>query len=239
MEIAQLLFILLAFVASLVSAVFGIGTALLVLAIGSHILPVKETIALATVLFSASTIAKTIVFGKHIDWRVAGLMALASLPFAFAGASLMVYMPTDMLKRSLGAMILLYVILSRFKHIPALKIGTAGLLVGSASYGFVSGLLGSGNIIKAIIFREMRLSKEAFVGAMAATSVLSNLAKLTAYTQSDLLGKELAVEIVCLITAAVLAVFIGRRILRIMDGSKFDAGLQFILALSAVGLLIS
>ena len=237
MEAAQLLFILLGFFASLVSAIFGFGTALLVLAIGSHILPVKEAIALATALFAASTITKTILFRKHIDWRVAGFMALASLPFAFAGASLMVQMPTEVLKQSLGAMILLYIILSRFKHLPAIKIGTIGLLAGSATYGFVSGLLGSGNIIKAVIFKEMCLSKEAFVGAMAATSVLSNLAKLTAYTQSDLLGKEHAVEIIGLVTAAILAVVIGRRILRAMDGSQFEAGLQIILAVSALGLL--
>lgn len=221
MELAQLLFILLGFFASLVSAVFGFETALLVLAVGSHILLVKETIALATVLFAASTSAKTIVFGKHIDWRMTGFMALAILPFAFAGASLMVHMPTDVLKRSLGAMILLYIIFTRFKPFSALKICTFELLVGSASYGFVSGLLGSGNIIKVIIFREMSISKEAFVGAMAAASVLSNLAKLTAYTQSA------------------LAVFIGRRILQAMDGSHFETGLQITLAVSAAGLLIS
>lgn len=220
------------------SAVFGFGTALLVLAVGSHVLPVKETIALATVLFAASTITKTLVFGKHIDWRVAGFMAVVSLPFAYAGASLMTHMPTELLKRTLGAMILLYIIFTRFKRFPAFKIGTMGLFFGSASYGFISGLLGSGNIIKAVMFREMWISKEAFVGAMAATSVLANLAKLTAYTNSDLLGRELAVEIVGLIAAAVLAVFIGRRLLRAIDASQFEAGLQIVLAVSAVGLLI-
>lgn len=238
MELAQLLFILLGFLASLVSAVFGFGTALLVLAVGSHILPIKEAIVLATVLFAASTITKTLVFGKHIDWRVAGFMASVSLPFAIAGASLMIHMPTDLLKRSLGAMILLYIILTKLKHFPAFKISTMGLFVGSAFYGFISGLLGSGNIIKAVMFRQMRISKEAFVGAMAATSVLANLAKLAAYTESDLLGRELAVEILGLIAAAVLAVFIGRRILRTMDASQFEAGLQVVLAISAVGLLV-
>ena len=73
---------------------------------------------------------------------------------------------------------------------------------------------------------------------MAATSVLSNLAKLTAYTKSDLLGSELAVEIVGLVTAAMLAVFIGRRILRGMDALQFEVGLQVILIISAVGLLM-
>ena len=85
MESAYVAFICLSFAAAVVSAVYGFGTALIVLALGAHILPVKETIALAAVLFSATTITKTIIFGRHIDWKVASIMALASLPFSFAG----------------------------------------------------------------------------------------------------------------------------------------------------------
>ena len=66
-----MLFVLLGCTASIISAVFGFGTALIVLAVGSHIIPVKDAIALGTVLFTASTVLKTVLFGKHIDWRVA------------------------------------------------------------------------------------------------------------------------------------------------------------------------
>lgn len=238
MEIEYLLFVLLGFTASIVSAVFGFGTALIVLAVGSHILPVKEAIALGVVLFTASTVLKSLLFRKHIDWKIAGIMAITSLPFAYLGASLLADIPAEILKRLLGAMILLYLVLSVFKLFPKIKIGTAGLVGGSAAYGFVSGLLGSGNLIKAIIFREMNITKEAFVGAMAATSVLSNVAKITAYTQSGLLHSALAWPIVGLALSAAIAALLGKRILRNISVGNFEVGIQAVLAISAVALLI-
>lgn len=238
MVIEHLLFVLLGFTASIISAIFGFGTALIVLAVGSHILPVKEAIALGVVLFTASTTFKTLLFRKHIDWKIAGTMAITSLPFAYLGASLLADMPAELLKHLLGVMILLYLVLTIFNLFPKIIIGTAGLLGGSAAYGFVSGLLGSGNLIKAIIFREMNITKEAFVGAMAATSVLSNIAKITAYTQSDLLHADHVWPVIGLVFGAVVAAFVGQRILRNMSVGNFEVGMQAVLAISAVALLV-
>ena len=233
-----MLFVILGFAASIVSSLFGFGTALIVLALGPHFLPVKETIALATVLFVASTLTKTVLFAKLVDWRVIAIMALASLPFSYFGASLVADMPAGLLKRLLGAMILVYVFVTTIDRFPKFQIGTPGLIAGSAAYGFVSGLLGSGNLVKAIMFREMRFSKEAFVGSMAATSVLSNIAKLTAYTKAGLLHAGLAAPMVGLVISAVVVAIVGRKLLRKMSASQFETGLKVVLVVSAVGLLI-
>lgn len=233
-----LAFVVLGFGASIISAVFGFGTALVVLAVGSYILPVKEAIALATVLFAASTITKTLLFGKHVDWRVAGTMAFGCLPFAYLGASFLAEVPADILKRLLGLMVLAYLVLTVFKLFPKFKIGTPGLVVGSAAYGFVSGLLGSGNLIKVFIFREMNITKEAFVGAMAATSVLSNVAKLGAYSKIGILSTAMAWPIAGLVVAAISAALIGRLFLQKVSADQFGYGVQLILAACAVGLLV-
>ena len=238
MEIEYSLFVLLGFIASIISGVLGFGTALIVLAIGSHILPVKEAIVLGTVLFAVSTTLKTLLYCKHIDWKLTSIMAIASLPFAYLGASLLSQVPGELLKRLLGLTILLYLILSTLDLFPKLKIGTAGLLVGSAGYGFVSGLLGSGNLIKAIMFREMNLRKEAFVGAMAATSVLSNAAKLSAYSHSDLLSTKQLWPILGLVIGAIVAALMGQRIMRKVSLRHFEIGIQVVLAISALALVI-
>ena len=231
-------FVVLGFVSSIISSVFGFGTALVVLAVGSHLLPIKETIALATVLFAASTLTKTLLFRNHIDWKIAGTMAICSLPFSYLGASLLAVVPADALKRLLGAMVLAYLAMNLFKLRPRFKIGTPGLVAGSAAYGFVSGLLGSGNLIKAIIFREMSITKEAFVGAMAATSVLSNFAKLSAYSQSGILTAEMAWPIAGLIVSAVAVALIGRFLLQKISAIHFGYGIQIVLAVAAIGLVI-
>ena len=116
--------------------------------------------------------------------------------------------------------------------------GTVGLIGGSAAYGFVSGLLGSGNLIKVIIFREMHITKHAFVGTMAATSLLSNTAKLGAYGASDLLSIDLITPIIGLVLGSITAVFIGRRILHDVSAAHFEKGIQVLLAVSAFALLI-
>ena len=103
--------------------------------------------------------------------------------------------------------------------------------------GFISGLLGSGNIIKAILFREMNISKQAFVGAMAATSVLSNVVKLSAYEQANLINMTLLWPMVSLAIVAVFAVLVGRYLLHKVSTEGFEIGIQMVLAVSAIGLL--
>lgn len=165
-------------------------------------------------------------------------MAIASLPFAYLGASLLSEVPAELLKRLLGAMILLYIVLTVLNLVPRFKIGTIGLIGGSAAYGFISGFMGSGNLIKAIIFREMNITKQAFVGAMAATSVLSNATKLCTYFASGLLSANQTAPIVGLVLGAIAAVLIGRKILHVVSSVHFEKGIQVVLAVSAVTLLI-
>lgn len=234
----QIVFILIAFVASFASAIFGFGSALLVLALGSQVLPVKETIVLATVLFTASTITKSALFGRHIDWKTVSIMSFASLPFAYLGARLMAVAPAEVLKPALGSMILIYLGLSLAKRLPSVQIGLPGLFIGSGLYGFVSGFLGSGNVVKVILFREMKISKEAFVGAMAATAVLSNIVKLTTYAQTGLLTSDMAPTAVALVGVAVVVALAGRFVLKKMNAQTFQTGVQVLLGVAAIALFV-
>lgn len=238
MELHYLVFIVFGFFASLISSVFGLGTALVVLSVGAYILPVKEMLALATVLFASSTILKTVLFRQAIEWRIAIILAVASFPFAFIGASLVAEFSSELLRRLLGLMIAVYLLLTQFNLLPPFKLNTPGLVAGSAAYGFVSGLLGSGNIIKAVLFKELNFSKEAFVGAMAATSVLANVAKITAFTDNGLLNSGLAIPILGLIVAGGLAVLSGRLFLMKLSYKQFEIGLRIVLLISALGLML-
>ena len=231
-------FILLGFSASLVSAVFGFGTALIALSLGSYILPVKEAIVLATVLFTFSTISKSVLFAKFIDWKMVAIMSIASLPFALLGALAMGVLPSELLRKLLGLMILIYVVIDTFKVFPKIAATQFWLVIGSAVYGFFSGLLGSGNIVKVALFQQMHLKKEAFVGAMAATSVIANCTKLVTYHSLGMLNQGKFWPSVGLAVAAISAALVGKRFIRHVSISQFDMGIRVILAISAIGLVI-
>ena len=232
-----LLFILLGFTATLISAVFGLGTALVTLSLGAWILPVKEVIALSAVLFVASTLAKSLLYRQIIPWRAAIGISVISLPFAWLGGLCVDAVQADLLRRLLGLMVLASLAMSRFSCGGA-KPGPVTLAFGAGIYGFISGLLGSGNLIKALLFRPMALGQTGFVGMMAATSVLTNVGKLGAYVQVGLLTREQWMIMGGLIAAAVLAVIVGGAVLVRLEARRFELGLQVILVISALLLLL-
>jgi uncharacterized membrane protein YfcA len=238
MELPYLLFVLVAMGAAIFSAVFGIGTALLLLGIGAYILPVRETIVLVTVLLTATTISKTFVFREFINWRLVGMLSICSLPFAYFGASLVSVAPTELLRKAMGVMVLVYVLLEVTNWRPTFKINRVGMFAGSGLYGFLSGVLGSGNVVIIMMLRQMGYEKEALVGAMAGTTILANVVKLTAYTQSGLLTPRHTPVIVALIAVAVIIAFVGRSILKRMSTQAFQRGFIVMLALVGIGLLI-
>lgn len=232
------LFVTLGFIASAVAAVFGFGSAMIMLAFGPYLVGAEQAIALSAVLFGASTLTKSLLFRKHLDWKVVAIMATASVPFAYLGGLMMPLLPNGMLARLLGVMILIYLLISRFDVLPRFRIGTPGLVAGSAAYGLASGLVGSGNIIKVVMFREMNITREAFVGAMAATSVLASFAKITAYWQGNLLNDSMMMLIAALVAVAVSAALLGRSTLRAISSDWFDRGVRLLLLFAAIGLLI-
>lgn len=233
------LFVVLAFASSAVSAVFGLGSALLVIALGSYLLPIKETIALATILFTAGTVMRTVAFRQHIDWQLVVLMTVFSAPFAYLGALALTTAPTTALKVSLGAMCLAYVAMGWSGWKPKLEVNSLVLALGSAAYGFVSGLLGTGNVIKAVVFDHMGLRKEAFVGVMAATSVVANFVKIGSYWQAGLFTSHHVLPGVGLVLTAIAATFLGRLVLKRVAAGHFRTGVLIILAAVSISLIFA
>lgn len=232
------LFVAIALVSSVISAVFGLGTALLLITLGSYILPIRETIALATVMFTAGTLARTLLYRKHIDWRLTMTITAFSVPCASLGALALATAPTDLLKISLGIMALIYVVMALSGWQPNVRVGPVALMFGSAIYGFVSGLLGTGNVIKAVVFDHMGLRKEAFVGLMAATSVVANVAKIGFYASSGLITPTHILPGIGLVGCALVGTFAGRILLKRVAPEHFRVGFLFVLAVVSLGLVL-
>ena len=112
-----------------------------------------------------------------------------------------------------------------------------GLFCGSAAYGFISGILGSGNIIKALVLRGVNYPKEVFVGMMAVTSVLANFVKIIVFSRAGALHAGQKEIIFLLVIGAIIAAFIGRFYLKKISVKQFEVGLNTILGVSAIGLL--
>ncbi|MEM7172271.1 MAG: sulfite exporter TauE/SafE family protein [Pseudomonadota bacterium] len=238
MVLEDLFFILIALISSLVSATFGFGSAFILLGLGAYILPVKDAIALSSVLFFCATLFKSLLFRRHVDWGLAAKITIIALPFAGLGAFWLDRLETAWLTRGLGVMVLLYCLVAWTPWRLRLTIHNGTIAIASALYGFLSGLLGSGGIMKVTLFQSLGLTKEAFVGAMAATAIVTNATKMAVYFEAGLLGQEQLGMALSLVVCAFVTAWAGRRFLTTISAETFRQLVLLLLAVAGMGLLL-
>ncbi|MEH6630221.1 MAG: sulfite exporter TauE/SafE family protein [Halopseudomonas aestusnigri] len=233
-----LAFLAVAFCGSLVSAVFGLGSGFIVLSFGSLLLPLKDCIALTTVLFTASTFTKAYIYRHDINWRLSGIIALGSIPFAWLGAETLATIDPTPLKPLLAGFIIVSVIINQLGL--RLKLPHTILVAVSVSavYGFISGLLSSGNPIKALAMDRMGFEKQAFIGAMAATALGVNITKLWSYSDNQILRLEHLQTGIGLIFIAIISALVGKKLIHHIPDNKYKQGLSVILIISASALIL-
>ncbi|MFD2204195.1 sulfite exporter TauE/SafE family protein [Kiloniella antarctica] len=233
-----LAFLAVAFCGSLVSSVFGLGSGFIVLSLGSLLLPLKDCIALTTILFTASTFTKAYIYRRDINWRLSRIIALGSIPFAWLGAETLAVIDPAPLKPILAGFIIVSVIINQLGLRLTLPHTTTVAISVSAAYGFLSGLLSSGNPIKALAMERMGFEKQAFIGAMAATALGVNITKLLSYSDNQILRPEHLPTGIGLVIIAIFSALFGKRLVTHIPEGRYKQGLSIILILSASALIL-
>ncbi len=235
--IGEIGFILLAMFSSLVSSTVGFGGAMFLIPLSTFFIPIKNAIAISTLFFLADSCVKVIIYRKKIDWKITGWMLLGGLPFLLLGAFLMVVAPELLLRRLLGVVVLVYVINSIFNLTKNVKLKGWLIALISTAYGFFSGIIGTGGVIKAAMLHHVGLKKERFVGTFAVSAFIFLTIKAVIYSRFELVTKAHIPILIPLIIIGVTGPFVGRRILRKVKGKTFKKAILIMLALVAINLI--
>jgi uncharacterized membrane protein YfcA len=234
----DILFLVLAYLVSIISAVFGFGSALIIIPFSTFFLPIKEAIALLTIFFIAGNLSRVVFFWKHIDWKTTKLIWLGNIPMVYIGASLMLKAPSEILKVILGFIILVFVVNERFKFTKHIKLNDFGIVAAGGLYGFFAGIIGTGSAIKAALLTHMRLTKERFIGTMAATAIVANLIKITVYSQSELLSQNDIPLALGLVLCAILGAYTGKHFVKVLHPEFFKKAILIMLLIVSFKLIL-
>lgn len=219
------------------SGVFGFGSGLILTPLMMLILPPKTAIVVVTLAFFVSTLSKTVIFRRVIDWKLVSFIIVSSGIPVYWGSELMVSAPVAMLKQGLALLILFYLLKNLFGWKFRLN-GRLQIFLGSALYGWLTGIIGTASPIKAMVFNELEVEREAFVGAMAVTALAMNLIKLGNWSRYSLVDPQYYPLGMALCVGALVGTLIGKKILGRMNSQYFQRGLMALLFASALALLL-
>ena len=230
-------FFVIAFFAAALSAIAGFGSALILISAASLMFDIKWSIAMTTFFYCFNTGLKTYHFRTYIDWHLVFKLSLFAMPGVFIGAYCLLYLEASWLMLGLASISISYLLLDIFKLIPKFRVNDVVLLVSGFIYGFISGAVGSGSLIKAIVFKQINLPKEAFVASMAASALPLNVIKLSLFLSASLLALNDVPAILALLVASYMGTIFGKHLLMKVNQTLFNHLVRIVLLLLSLGLV--
>jgi len=232
----------------LVSSTTGIGGALILVPVLSHIIPASEAVALATPVMLVNNVTKYLVLRRHLHKRAFWLSAATSVPFAIVGAMLIGVVPEAWLRAGIGVFMVLYSVAGLWRSFypapprpPTSELADKrrreGALLGwGVATGLASGIVAAGGPPNAVALRTYGLVREAFVATGAVISILMQLTKLPVYIANGALPmKDLPLGL-ALCAAALVAANTGARMLGRISPVVFERLLLVVLLVLGVSM---
>ena len=223
---------------SVLSAALGTGGGFILIPLAALQFGAKESVGILSIYFLFQNINKLVVYKNHINWKVGWRVICWSLPGVLIGSLALNYIPVEFFKKLLACIILVYLANDVFKFMPK-KHQPDALLPGlSMLYGFLSGLIGSGNLVKGPLFTSLGLLKQTYVGTYAFTSFFMNVPKITTYYATGIIDGSAFLKSIPFLIISIVGTHFGKHLIGKIRNDVFYFIVTASFALSAVALLL-
>ena len=205
------------------------------------VMPLNQALAVILPILIFSDIVAVYRFRREFDFSTLKLI----VPFAalgiIIGSFTFKYFSEDLLKLIVGIMGFLfaghYFLFKKEKKIPAKKNFLKGAIFSSIA-GFSSFCVHAGGTPTSIYLLPLRLKKEIYVGTRIIFFTFVNLIKLPLYIYLSMMNFDTLYQSVLLLPLAITGIFIGYKLLKIIDENLFYNIIYALILVSSTKLLI-
>jgi len=239
MEIESFLLAAIAFLGALIFGVTGFGSALVTIPLATHLVPLKFALALFAVvdLFCAVSVGlENPRNAVKSEWTRLVPMILVGTAL---GVTLLVNLPRAAGMILLGAFIASYALYSLLKRSPMRIVHPGWAWLAGLCGGITSTLFGAGGPPYAIYLSQRGLTKEQFRATMGFATMTSISVRVTAFFLTGmLLDREVWLAAIAAVPAALLALFLAKKLVRHISRETVMRAVAVILLVSGGSLIL-
>jgi uncharacterized protein len=226
------------------------GFAAIAVAVAALAMPAKESTAAILAVLIAGDLVAVRLFGRHVDWSLLRSLIPAVLPGLVLGTVFLAVVSDEVLRRSIGVMLLLLVALqlwlgrhrarrplekgstSRADHrVTAWATGTAA--------GFATMTANAAGAVMTLFFVAKGVDKARFIGSFAWFFLGVNLAKVPFSVGLGLMRWDDVWRAVIVLPLVVLGGLAGRALVRRLAQGQFEVAVLVGSAVAAVLLVVA
>lgn len=222
--------------ASFVTAAFGVGGGVLLIAVMAPFMPVAAVIPVHAVIMAGSNVGRVALTWRHVQWPILLAFTAGAAVGAGAGSQILVRLPQAWMELALGA----FILWTCWGPMPRVHRGSLATIgVGGAVTSVLTLFVGATGPFVGAFLRPLRLDRLQHVGTFSTCMVLQHGLKIVVF---GLVGFAfapwlpfLAVMLVC----GFLGTALGRLVLERIDDALFRRALTLLLTVLALRLVYS
>ncbi len=184
------LFFVIAFASEVIGTIAGFGSSVFFVPLAGLLLGFHEVLALTSILHVFSNLAKLVLFGRHVRWRLLILIGTPSIAFVILGAFLSARLEFKFMELILGLFLIAFSLFFFFKPAATLSQSAPNAIAAGGLAGFFAGLIGTGGAIRGLALAAFDLEKGTFVATSAAIDSGVDFSRMIVYLRSGFLTPE-------------------------------------------------
>ena len=233
--LAALLLVVASFFTSALTAAFGVGGGVAMLALMGVVMPVAVLIPVHGVVQLGSNTGRAIHQRAHIRWPLFGPFVAGAVAGSLAGGAVVLELPDALLKIVLAV----FVIAVTWTKIPGFdRLTRAGLVVGGAVIGLVTMFLGAtGPMIAAFLNQSIPDDRKAVVATHAMLMVALHALKVVVFGALGFAFARWVPLLAAMIATGYAGTVYGSRLLDRMPEDRFRWLFKVLLTVLALDLL--
>jgi uncharacterized membrane protein YfcA len=223
-------------VTSIISGMTGMAGGTILLAIIASIVETAYVVPLHATVQLVSNSTRSLLFFKHIKWKIIIFFLIGIVPGALIGIYLFKLLDKDLIKLLMGMFIIVVI------YLPKSKKESNSSFSSFLSVGFISGLIGIffgaiGPFI-APFFMRKDVIKEELVATKAACQSISHIIKigLFGFIGINILSYWHVLLYLCL--AVIIGTIVGKKLLTKMSDAVFRRAFKIILTVIALRIIV-
>ncbi|MEM8950853.1 MAG: sulfite exporter TauE/SafE family protein [Pseudomonadota bacterium] len=227
------LLILASAVTSFITAAFGLGGGIVLLAVMGSLMPVATMIPVHGVVQLGSNAGRALIMRREIETGILAPFLLGSLIGGAIGSVVVVRMPEGLLQIGLA----IFVLWSVWGRLPAIGQGRSALALTGLISTFLTMFFGATGVFVASVIKTLKLDRLAFVASHAACMTLQHGIKVIAFGFLGFAYGDYALLMAAMILAGLLGTWAGRYVLMRTPDERFHLLLNGLLTILALRLL--
>lgn len=219
---------------SALTAAFGLGGGVIMLAALVNFLPVAVVIPIHGVIQASSNLSRALLLRRHICWYIVCYYFIGAIVGALIGGQFVIALAESLLLTILGVFILYVVWGPKPKQLKPSKLG---YILGGIWITFSTMFIGAtGPLAMALIPRQQMQSQQVSA-THGSLMIVQHGLKIIIFSGLGFAFKEWAVFLVAMLVTGFIGTFFGKSILQRLPQKQFQTGVTVILTLLALKML--